>query len=232
MARCLVKLGCPEHKVKVQHLGVDVDRFAFKPRQWQPGETLKVLIAASFREKKGIPYAIEALGILSRTLPIELTIIGDSGSESASTHEKIKILHLLESTGLIANTRLLGFQPHSVMMQEAYCHHVFLQPSVTASDGDTEGGAPVSMIEMLATGMLVVSTKHCDIPEVMGDALQHMLVTERNSNELADCINLLTTRPDQWAALVAAGHKQVISQYHQATQGEQLLSLYEMLVHQ
>ncbi len=191
MARCIVELGCPEHKVKVQHLGVAVERFEFKPRQWHPGEPLKVLIAASFREKKGVPYAVEALGMLRKEIPIELTIIGDAGADLASQQEKAKILHLLGSTGLIANTRLLGYQPHSVMMQEAYAHHVFLQPSVTASDGDTEGGAPVSIIEMLATGMPVVSTTHCDIPEVMRPEAVRFLAPERNVDALLEIVRIM-----------------------------------------
>ncbi len=52
MARRIIELGCPEYKVKVQHLGVDVERLEFKPRQWNAAESMRVLIAASFREKK------------------------------------------------------------------------------------------------------------------------------------------------------------------------------------
>ena len=230
MARCLVELGCPEHKVKVQHLGVDVDLFEFKPRKWQPGEPLKVLIAASFREKKGIPYAIEALGSLRKAIPIELTIIGDTGADAASQQEKAKIIHLLESTGLIANTRLLGYQPHSVMLQEAYAHHVFLQPSVTASDGDTEGGAPVSIIEMLATGMPVVSTAHCDIPEVMGEALHHLLAPERNVEALAVCLKTLVKNPSQWKEWGLAGRHRIEVEYNKVKQAERLLAQYQTLV--
>ena len=57
MARRLIDLGYPEDKVKVHHLGVDVEHIEFRPRQWDIGEPLKVLIAASFWEKKGILYA-------------------------------------------------------------------------------------------------------------------------------------------------------------------------------
>lgn len=229
MARCIVELGCPEYKVKVQHLGVDVERLEFKPRQWRPGEPLKVLIAASFREKKGIPYAVEALGLLSKDVSIELTIIGDAGPEPASQREKARIIDALERSGLKPQTRLLGYQPHSVMLQEAYAHHVFLHPSVTASDGDTEGGAPVSITEMLATGMPVVSTWHCDIPEVMGSELQHLLVPERDATALAESISTLIARPDQWAALANAGRIRVVSEYHKATQSGRLLAAYTIL---
>ena len=230
MARCLIELGCSEYKVKVQHLGVDVARFEFKPRQWHPGEPLKVLIAASFREKKGIPYAVEALAMLRKDIPIELTIIGDAGADVASRQEKAKILHLLESTGLKFSTRLLGYQAHAVMMQEAYAHHIFLQPSVTAADGDTEGGAPVSIIEMLATGMLVVSTTHCDIPEVMGETLHSLLAPERNVEKLLGCLSRTIHNPMCWNGWALAGWQRVETEYHKKLQAERLHRHYKRLM--
>jgi colanic acid/amylovoran biosynthesis glycosyltransferase len=213
MAKCIAELGCPEHKIKVQHLGVDVKRFEFAPRQWVPGVPLKVLIAASFREKKGIPYAIEALGRLLKETPIELTVIGDAGPDPAGQQQKARILEAIECAGLRGRTRLLGYQPHSVMLQEAYSHHIFLHPSVTAENGDTEGGAPVSIIEMLATGMPVVSTVHCDIPEVMGELLRDLLAPERNADELTRIMSGLLEKPEMWTSIARAGREHVVAEY-------------------
>lgn len=227
MAQSLVKLGCPAAKVHVQHLGVDVERINFQPRCWQSGETLKVLIAASFREKKGIPYAIEALGRLRERVAIEVTIIGDAGAEPESQVEKTRILAALEQTGLAAHTRLLGYQSHAVMLQEAYAHHIFLHPSVTASDGDTEGGAPVCITEMLATGMPVVSTWHCDIPEVVGPAFHAFLAKERDSQGLSDCLTKLMEQPEQWEALARAGRQRVETEYHRVRQAARLAAHYK-----
>jgi len=75
---------------------------------------------------------------------------------------------------------MLGFQPHAILFEEAYKNHIFLSPSVTALDGDTEGGAPVTIIEMAATGMPIISTKHCDIPEVIKDGVTGFLANERD----------------------------------------------------
>jgi colanic acid/amylovoran biosynthesis glycosyltransferase len=226
MAKCIVDLGCPEYKVKVQHLGVDVNRFEFKPRHWLQGMPLKVLIAASFREKKGILYAIEALGLIQKETPIELTIIGDAGVDIDGQRLKVAILQMIETVGLKFKTRLLGYQPHSVMLQEAYSHHILLQPSVTASNGDTEGGAPVSIIEMLATGMPVVSTTHCDIPEVAGQELRHLLAPERNVDELVRIIRQLIKAPDDWVSIASKGRDRVVSEYDQQIQAQRQRELY------
>jgi colanic acid/amylovoran biosynthesis glycosyltransferase len=230
MARCVVKLGCPERKVKVQHLGVDVDNILFQPRQWHSDQPLRVLIAASFREKKGIIYAIEALKIVARGVPVQLTIIGDAGPESASQREKTLIYAALERSGLKEHTRLLGYQTHQTMFREAYDHHLFLQPSVTAQDGDTEGGAPVAIIEMLATGMPVVATTHCDIPEVVGPAFVHLLAPERDAVKLAECIQLLLDQPDSWSDLAQQGRRRVESEYHLLRQAERLANYYNKLL--
>ena len=229
MVDCLVDLGCPTNKVKVHHLGVDVENILFRPRQWSRTEPLRVLIAASFREKKGIPYAIKALQKVAKKTPLLLTIIGDAGQDPNSQKEKELILTTLEHSGLRESTRILGYQPHQVMLQEAYDHHLFLQPSITAVDGDTEGGAPVSLIEMLATGMPVVATTHCDIPEVVGPAFSHLLAPERDIESLTQCIEALLDKPESWASLTQKGREHVESEYNLNRQTERLVALYRKL---
>jgi colanic acid/amylovoran biosynthesis glycosyltransferase len=229
MAKCIVDLGCPQEKVMVQHLGVDVNKFEFKPRVWDKTTPLKILIAASFREKKGIPYAIEALGILSKTVRLEITIIGDAGNDEAGLAEKTKILDLIKTFNLESVTQILGYQPHEVLLKKAYQHHIFLHPSVTAANGDTEGGAPVSIIEMMATGMLVVSTKHCDIPEVFGDRLQHLLTEEKNVAGLVSILQALIDNSANWDEIIMLARKRVVSEYSIATQTHKLKIIYEKL---
>jgi len=60
MKKTLLELGCPEHKVKVQHLGIDPGRIPFIPRTINGHGKVKIMVAGTFREKKGITYALEA----------------------------------------------------------------------------------------------------------------------------------------------------------------------------
>jgi len=232
MVRCVVNLGCPAHKVKVQHLGVDVENIRFQPRQWRPGELLRVLIAASFKEKKGIPQAIDALGMVAREVPLSLTIIGDAGQDPEHQQEKTRILTMLEHTGLKKHTRLLGYQTHQALLEEAYNHHLFLHPSITARNGDTEGGAPVTIIEMIATGMPIVSTTHCDIPEVAGPALSGFLAPERDVAKLAECILSLLDKPDDWPNLLEKARRHIERDYHIVFQGKRLADLYQKILYE
>jgi len=226
MARCIVALGCPEHKIKVQHLGVDVEGIEFKPRQWQRGEPLRVLIAATFREKKGVPIALEMLGRLQREVPLEITLIGEAINEERGQIERKKIFERIAHHQLQNHVRLLGFQPYQVLFEEAYRHHLFLSPSVTASDGDTEGGAPVSIIEMAASGMPIISTTHCDIPEVMHPEAGRFLAPERDPDAL---LAIALTMIQNWSQLENPLHNlraHIAREYDHKIQGQHLADSY------
>jgi colanic acid/amylovoran biosynthesis glycosyltransferase len=112
------------------------------------------------------------------------------------------------------------------LLEEAYRHHVFLSPSVTASDGDTEGGAPIALIEMAATGMPVVSTRHADIPEVLGDGL---LAPERDVDGLVACLRQLIDAPGSWESRAAVDRARVEREFDATIQGRALAAIYAHL---
>jgi colanic acid/amylovoran biosynthesis glycosyltransferase len=229
MGQVVVNLGCPEEKIRVIHLGIPVADIPFEPRRWKPGDTLRVLIAASFREKKGIPYALQALARLQEKVELQITIIGDAGDDPGSQKEKANILRTIRSCGAKERVRLLGYQPHAVLHEEARKHHIFLSPSVTAASGDMEGGAPVSIIEMAASGIPVVSTKHCDIPGVIQHGVTGLLAEERDVDGLVNRLEWLLANPQKWSVMVAASRKHIEAKFDACTQGKRLASLYEEL---
>lgn len=231
MAKCVVSLGCSKEKVKVQRFGVEVDKIPFAPRKIEDNGILKILIAGTFREKKGIPYALEAIGMLKNKYPnIRVTVIGDSTGQKREEKEKKKILDIIKKYNLEPITRMLGFQPYSVLMEEAYKHHIFLSPSVTASDGDTEGGAPVTIIEMAASGMPVVSTWHCDVPEVIIDNISGFLVKERDPEALCNRLMMIVDNPLLLQEMGSKARKYVAERFNQRNLLSQQEKLYMRLL--
>lgn len=226
MGRSIVGLGCPEEKLRVHHLGVDLTAIPFAPLAWEPGQPLRVLLSGSFREKKGFPDAIEALGRIQNDVALEITIIGDQHGLPSTVIEKQKILDAIARNGLVACTRLLGYQPYRVVMEEARRHHVFLSPSVTGSDGDTEGGAPVSLIEMSASGLMIVSTTHCDIPGVVVHGTTGFLAPEHDVDALTAHLRWLIANPSRWSAIRAAGRAHIAAEFDARRQGERLAAIY------
>lgn len=221
MASEIVNLGCPTRKVRVHRLGVDLENFRFSARRRSATEPFRVLMAARFREKKGFVYGIEALGRLKSEFNVELTIIGDGPDD-----ERTKISNSIAQAGLTERTRVLGFLPHSEMIEEAHRHHVFLAPSVTASDGDTEGGAPVSVIEMMGTGMPIVASRHCDIPNVVIDGTTGFLAPERDATALSASLRQLFLAEERWPTMGELARERVDNEFNSRTQGRRLGDLY------
>jgi len=229
MAGEIRKLGCPAEKLHIHHLGVDLESLPFRPRLLRQGEDLRILIAASFREKKGIPFAIQALAKIAGEVSFNVTIIGDARADHKSQAEKRRIVDTIARSGLSERVRLLGYQPRSIWLEEAYLHHVFLSPSVTASDGDSEGGAPVSLIEAMATGMPVISSNHADISEVVQDGVGGFLADERDVDMLAAHLRSLAAQPDKWPQFCAAARAHVEREFDAYRQGLRLAAVYSDL---
>jgi colanic acid/amylovoran biosynthesis glycosyltransferase len=223
MADAIAALGCDRARIRIHRLGVDLGRLPpFRSRTAAPGR-LRVLMAGSFREKKGFPDALEALGQLVRDgLDVSGTLIGDAGPRD--TAERDRILASLRRAGLEDRIRLTGFQPHTRLLAEADAHDVFLSPSVTAADGDCEGGAPVSIIEMAAIGLPVLSTTHCDIPTVLGEPNRALLVPERDPEALARACHALLER--DWDVIARANRELVETELDARQQGERLAHAY------
>jgi colanic acid/amylovoran biosynthesis glycosyltransferase len=229
MARSLRALGLPAEKVRVFRLGIDLTKVRFEPRRNPNDGTLRFLISASFREKKGIPYALEALGLFKKAYPdIEITVIGDSRESEREKSEKRKILDAVERCQLRGRIRFLGYQPHDILLREMYRHHVFVSPSVTSADGDSEGGAPVTIIEAAASGMPVISTTHCDIPSVLSEANRRYLAPERDSATLADAIDALVRTRD-WAPIASANRRLIEDELDVREQSGKLADIYASL---
>jgi len=224
MKKELIKLGCPENKIIVQHLGVDLNIFNFTPRTFPGGGNITILIAGSFREKKGIHYAIQAFAKVKKDHPdIQLRILGDGPMRN-------KIESLISELGISSSVTLLGYQPHDVFLNEAASAHIFMLPSITAQNGDTEGGAPVAILEAQATGMPVISSYHADIPEVVVDGKSALLAPERDVGTLAKHLEYLVGNPDLWRMMGRAGREHVEKEYDLRTWSKKLENVYDRLL--
>ena len=227
MAESLAALGCPRPKIRVHALGIDLDGIPFRPRRPAAGERLRVLLAASFREKKGLPVAIRALALARRLgLDVEATLIGGAVTDD-ERREAERIYAALDDPALVGRVRVLGFQPHRRLLAEAYDHHVFVSPSQVAADGDAEGGAPLTIIETAATGMPVLSTNHCDIPNVLGEPNRRLLVAEGGVEALARTLAALPE--SDWQELASANRSWIETHFDARVQGERLAAIYRSL---
>jgi colanic acid/amylovoran biosynthesis glycosyltransferase len=225
----LVELGCPADKVIIQHLGVPVAKYPSKQHEKKSNHSHTVILqVSSFREKKGIEYSLEAIAQVVKVAPnIEFRLIGRGDSVQADR----AISSIIERLGIAPYVKLLGGRSHQETIQEMFEADIFLHPSVTASNGDNEGGAPVSVIEASAVGLPVVSTIHADIPEVVRNGKTGWLVPERNSNLLAEKLLELINLPEQRKSFGRLGREYVSSEYDLSIQIRKLEEIYSQVTH-
>ncbi len=228
MRRELIALGADPARTRVQHLGIDLARSPFVLREWSSSRPLRVLLAATFNEKKGLSYALQGIAEALRRrsgLDVRVSIVGDASAESESQRERERLHQLAAELGS-ERVNFMGFRPHAELFELAAQHDVFMSPSVRAADGDTEGGAPVTLIELAATGLPVVSTTHCDIPNVLRGPAARLLAAERDHEGLAERLLWLVDHPREWAAITSHVRTELEERFDAARQGHALASLY------
>lgn len=222
MGERLIALGCPARRVVVQHLGVDLDNL--KASENSPNEYPVVLTYAVFREKKGLIYAIKAFAkIVDKYPQAQLRMIGDGPLRSECEAE-------IQYLGIEDRVTILGMLPHKQALEELGKASVLLYPSVTASDGDTEGGAPVALIEAMAMGVPVVSSMHADIPEVVPNQIAGLLFAERDVVGLSEGLDTLLSTPDLRRKMGTLGRAHVEIQHNLDIQAEKLECIYDRIL--
>jgi colanic acid/amylovoran biosynthesis glycosyltransferase len=202
----LLGLGCAPEKITVHPVGVDVARFAYAARTLAAHERVKIITVCRLVEKKGIEYGLQALaGLCARGLSFEYHLVGD-GPLRARLEQRVLELKLSSQVtlhGLRTRDEVTG------LLAQA---HVFLSPSVTASDGDEEG-VPTAIKEAMAAGLPVVSTRHAAIPELIHHGESGLLSDERDVEALTNNLASLLTQPESWPRMAQAARREIETEY-------------------
>lgn len=210
MRQKLIELGAPADKVRLQRIAIHVDRYP----AWQPDRNGMpvVLFVGRFTEKKGLPAALAAVReVRRRGQPVRFRIVGD-GDQRADVEKFVAENQLGDCVNF------LGMKPHGEVIQELTRAKVFIHPSRTAANGDTEGGAPTILLEAQAVGVPIVTTRHADIPNVVAKGGGIYLSDETDGAQLAE--NLFQAiRSDQGSA------PSFVREYHSV--GKEVLRLEE-----
>lgn len=234
MKQSLINMGCPPVKVKVFPLGINLSGIPFKPRVLKGGKEIRILYAGRLAQKKGVPDIIDAFNLLLKALPhkrIRLTIAADVNSNPEQQKEKKIVLAKIHNYRLQKNVTLeWGKKSYPDYIAQFYNHHVFVSPSVKADNGDDEGGYLMSLLEASASGMPVVSTLHCDIPDTIIDGKSGYLVAEHRPDLLAKKLHSLCLNPQAWAKIGKAGRILVEAQFDDKKQIKKLERIYDSLI--
>jgi colanic acid/amylovoran biosynthesis glycosyltransferase len=157
MRKKVIAAGAPAGRTLIHPIALDLMKY---PR-WAPDGQATVLFVGRFVEKKGLVDAIAAFGRARAMVPrARMTIVGGGGGEDEARA-------LCSQLGLGESVEFVGMRPHADVIRRLTAAAVFIHPSVTAADGDSEGGAPTILLEAQAIGTPIVTTRHADIPHVV-----------------------------------------------------------------
>jgi len=229
LARSLEELGCPREKIRIFHLGVDIlpDRQGSAASLMPTGfsiEQIRVLFAATFTDKKGWPDALAAFAQAAREMPnLRLRLIGGGEDEA-------RVTAVIRDLKIESRIDRSGYVNHGELLREMRASDIFLQPSRVAANGNTEGGAPVTLIDAQSVGLPICATMHADIPEVAPHDVSALLAPERDINAIAHNILRLATDRQLRQRLGAGGRAHVAAEYNWAIQGPRLAEIYKSVL--
>jgi len=183
----LVRLGFPEKKIHVVRFGLNLAELDFFEGN---RDTSAIMMVGRLVEKKGFEYGVKAVSkLIKKGSQIKLNIYGD-GPLMESLQDLVMQLETEEAIGFH------GFQPIETIMQAHHQHILLMAPSVTATDGDMEG-LPNTILEAMAKGTLVVTSRHAAIPEAVIHNRTGFLTDEKDVDGIAKTLeSVLNKRSD------------------------------------
>ena len=170
MERRLIQMGCPANKIVCNPYGVDCE--VFKPTS-HASQIPTFLAVGRLVDKKAPHLTLLAFAKAREQFPnCRLRIVGEGPLWGVCKD-------LIHAFGLADSVDMLGALPHESVRNEMSQAFAFVQHSVTASNGDSEG-APVAILEACAAGLPVVATLHAGIPDIVSNGTTGYLVEEHD----------------------------------------------------
>lgn len=215
MAAKLEQLGMLPSRILISASGANPALF----KAGNPALAAPVFLAVGrFVAKKGPLKTIRAFALQ----PIgELWMVGDGPLFEDARR-------LVQDLKLQARVCFLGVKTQPEVADLMRQVRVFVQHSLIAPDGDSEGN-PVSVMEAQLSGLPVVATRHAGIPDVVLDGCTGLLVEEGDVQGMAAAMERLMADPGLAARFGSAGRDRVLAGF---TLGHHLQALTGFLQQQ
>lgn len=198
MYQDLLNLGCPEDILIYNVCGPQDEFFEVIPKF----NKLQFLAVGRFVNKKAPYYLILSfLKVIEKHPEAKLFMAGDGELLDACKN-------LVKHYDLQHNIVFLGVitpEKYRELLSECIA---FVQHSITAENGDSEG-TPVGILEASAAGLPVVSTKHAGIPDVILNQKSGFLTEEHDTVGMADNIIKLIENPELAREMGAIGKQNI-----------------------
>jgi len=181
--------GADPKRLHVVYCGIDTDRFCTTAKEETPLAIPVILGVGRLVEKKGFHHLIEGCALLSkRGVPFHCHIAGSGPEEQ-------RLQSLIDTHGLGDRVRVSG---RTVLQEELApllrSATIFALPCVRDREGDMDG-LPQVLIEAMACGLPVVSTRMVGIPDLVQSGANGLLVEAEDTRAFAEAMERLLLNP-------------------------------------
>jgi colanic acid/amylovoran biosynthesis glycosyltransferase len=214
--------GCPPSQIVKIPMCLNTGDFQYR-EQVPPRDVFNILTVGRFVEKKGYEFSLRAVALFKKAgIPFIYHVVGEGPTMEA-------MIQLATELGIRENVVFEGALMQERVKEFYNRAHVFLLPSVTAANGDTEGQGLV-LQEAQAIGIPVVATLHNGFPDSVIDGVTGFLVPEKDPQALFE--KLLLLAEDDFLALNMgkAGRAFVEKSFNARKVGGELIEAYEKLL--
>lgn len=218
----MLETGCPKEKIVKVPECLNIDQFHY--RDITPvRDTFRILTVGRFVEKKGYEFSFKAVALLKNAgVSFTYNIIGEGPLKDA-------MIKLAQDLGIREDLVFHGAMKQEEVKQFYESSHVFLLPSVTAENGDTEGQGLV-LQEAQAIGLPVVATLHNGFPDSIIDGSTGYLVPEKDHEALYEKLLVLANNENLCEEMGKLGRSFVEENFDSKIIVKGLTILYENIL--
>ena len=221
MRERLFRLGCDWGKIAVLPIGIDLP--PARERAPTVHSPPRVLSIGRLVEKKGHAHGIRAIAEVAKRYPeIEYHIVGDGPLRDS-------LGALARDLGLERNVVFRGLGDADDVSAALEWTDVLLTPSVTASNGDSEGMVVANM-EAMARQIPVVSTRHASIPELIEEGVSGLLCDEGDVTCLSEALISVIDDCELREKLGRGGRAKIAAKHDRRKADLRLLEIYDRVL--
>ena len=220
----LADSGVPESKISVIENGIDVEKcravrleervLARKALGLEDGSFV-IGGVGRLTEQKGFEYLLEAAkAVLTRRKDVVFIIAGDGPLRG-------KLYKHMDKLKLDGNVNFLGFRKDILRILAAM--DIFVMPSI-------DEGLPIAMLEAMAVGLPVIVTSVGEIPRVIENKQNGILIEPKNSEMLANKIIYLMENYKIRGDIIDKAWQTVKAKYSNEAMSKSYALIYDRLL--
>jgi len=209
LANKMVSLGIEKEKIKVVYNGVNHKTFIQETAR--PIKNKYVLFIGNLKFDKGVMELLEGFAKYYKSQPNLHLVYAGNGAMLSSLKSKVKELNIDKEV------KFLGNISHAQVPQWLQHCELLALPSY-------HEGVPNVLLEAMACGVPIISTRVGGIPEVVNEKLCGKLVSIKNVEEITNALTYVLNK--KWDKNLIQQHSQQFS-WHKNK--EQLIELLEVI---